>query len=53
MVFAIMTYVLASYTSIVKTSQPITSSISKNPKVSLVESRTKKIDDLLNIFVHY
>jgi hypothetical protein len=40
--FATLSYVLASYTSMSKTSQPITSSISKNLKVLLVKFRTKK-----------
>jgi hypothetical protein len=43
MIFATMSYVLASCTSMAKTSQSIiTSSISENLKVLLVESRTKK-----------
>jgi hypothetical protein len=42
MIFRYNARVLASYTSIAETSRPITSSISENPKVLLVESRTKK-----------
>jgi hypothetical protein len=43
MIFATMLYVLASCTIMAKTSQSIiTSSISENLKVLLVESRTKK-----------
>jgi hypothetical protein len=52
MVFTTMSHVLSSYTSIAKTSQPINSIISENPKVACGIQK-KRIDNLLNTFIHY